>query len=239
MPRLFAIGDIHGDKDGLFAVMGAMEDDGMDLGRDTLVFIGDYVDGFEHSASVVEYIRFLQRLWGDHVIALKGNHEDMFSTAMERPGYDPEFQNWWTQGGKATYASYDVPKLSEGVYGGSAYLRKTPELESHLEWVGSLPTMYETDQFYFVHAGFWPDRPVEETRDFDRMWLRQEFLYSDYDWGKVVVHGHTPVRLPEVKPNRININTRSRSWGFVTGVELLSDQAPIFYRPPAFVETTA
>ena len=39
------------------------------------------------------------------------------------------------------------------------------------------------------------------------LWIRDEFLYGKDDFGKIVVHGHTPVEKPEILPNRINIDT--------------------------------
>ena len=39
------------------------------------------------------------------------------------------------------------------------------------------------------------------------MWIRQEFLNSQADFTRIIVHGHTPVEKPDVRPNRINIDT--------------------------------
>jgi serine/threonine protein phosphatase 1 len=88
--------------------------------------------------------------------------------------------------------------------------------------------MYETDRYIFVHGGLVPGRAASETDSRNRMWIREPFLSSDYDWGKVVVHGHTPILEPIVRPNRIGIDTILRG-GYLTAVELGGD-SPRFIR---------
>jgi len=41
----------------------------------------------------------------------------------------------------------------------------------------------------------------------DLLWIREPFLSSRANYGKMVVHGHTPVLEPEMRENRINIDT--------------------------------
>ena len=55
--------------------------------------------------------------------------------------------------------------------------------------------------------------PLARQSDDDLLWIRDEFLSSKMDFGKIVVHGHTPVEAPEVLSNRINIDTGA----FATG----------------------
>ena len=57
------------------------------------------------------------------------------------------------------------------------------------------------------HAGLRPGLPLEQQREEDLLWIREEFLASDYDWGKTVVFGHTPRTRPLLAPNRIGIAT--------------------------------
>ena len=52
------------------------------------------------------------------------------------------------------------------------------------------------------------------------MWIRDEFLYSDEDYGYVVVHGHTPSEYPEFHRNRINIDTGAFYTGCLTALVL-------------------
>ena len=44
----------------------------------------------------------------------------------------------------------------------------------------------------------------------------ERVLDSDEDFGKFIVHGHTPVREPDIRPNRINIDTGAYATGNLT-----------------------
>jgi serine/threonine protein phosphatase 1 len=52
-----------------------------------------------------------------------------------------------------------------------------------------------------------PGIPLEAQDADDLVWIRGPFLSSDADFGKVVVHGHTPTEAPDVRANRINVDT--------------------------------
>jgi serine/threonine protein phosphatase 1 len=84
--RTFAIGDIHGDLEGLervFRCFPKLE------ATDTVVFVGDYLDRGPQSAQVVEFVRKLQREGPPRVVALRGNHEDAWLRVISQ-GW-PEF----------------------------------------------------------------------------------------------------------------------------------------------------
>lgn len=50
----------------------------------------------------------------------------------------------------------------------------------------------------------------------DLFWIRDEFLNSKQDFGKMIIHGHSPHEWPEVKPNRVNIDTGAFATGRLT-----------------------
>ena len=58
----------------------------------------------------------------------------------------------------------------------------------------------------------------------DLLWIRKEFLASSADFGKVVVHGHTPAQEPEIRPNRINLDTGAYVSGRLTCIVLEEDR---------------
>ena len=70
-----------------------------------------------------------------------------------------------------------------------------------------MPLQFEVGDYYFVHAGIRPGRMLSEQEEQDMLWIRKEFLDSKIDFGKIIVHGHTPVSQPVVLHNRINIDT--------------------------------
>ena len=72
-----------------------------------------------------------------------------------------------------------------------------------------------------------PRLPLTEQVEEDLLWIRDDFLTADEYFGKLVVHGHTPVAEPDIRPNRINIDTGAFATGRLTcltieGCEVLS-----------------
>jgi serine/threonine protein phosphatase 1 len=70
-----------------------------------------------------------------------------------------------------------------------------------------LPLTYLEGDYLFVHAGIRPGVPLERQERDDLLWIRDEFLHSRVDHGKIIVHGHTISEAPDQQPNRIGIDT--------------------------------
>ncbi|HXT35669.1 MAG TPA: metallophosphoesterase family protein [Chloroflexota bacterium] len=193
-PRLLVFGDIHGAISPLRRLLARVRPQS----DDTLLFLGDYIDRGENSRAVLDH---LMRLEQEHAcIFLKGNHEDMFLRAYESMSVldgseamiTEEMLLWISNGGITTLRDFEGGWPSE----------------PYIHWLSRLRLFYETDTHYFVHAGLRPGAPPEATTDADRMWIREPFLGSDYDWGKTVVFGHTvQIGRPLVHPNKIGIDT--------------------------------
>lgn len=204
--RIIAIGDIHGCRDKLIRLLELVAP-----GRtDTLVFVGDYIDRGPDSRGVVETILSLKEEI-PRVICLRGNHEEMF-LALYKEGKGG--LSFLYNGGGATLSSYGLTMASalEG--------RGLPE--EHLLFFSSLPLYYETGDYLFVHAGLRPGLTLAEQSPEDLLWIREEFMYSDWDFGRIVVFGHTPCREPFLKGGRFGIDTGAVYGGFLTGLELPS-----------------
>ena len=97
-----------------------------------------------------------------------------------------------------------------------------PPPADHLEFFRQLPVWYETAGFLFAHAGLRPGLPPTEQRPEDLLWIRGEFLDSDYDWGKPVVFGHTPWPVPLLTPTRIGLDTGCVYGGKLTCCDLFT-----------------
>lgn len=210
--RLFAIGDIHGcalELETLLEKLRIRSDD-------IVVFLGDYIDRGPNSRRVIDLILDLSKRC--EVVALKGNHEAMFTEFLEHPESSGAAL-FVLNGGSSTLASYGSV---DGCPAGSFEIPDT-----HLEFYKSLRLYFETDSHFFVHAGV-PIRPlgaINPASDEDALlWSRQPFLSTDYRWEKVIVHGHTPVFSGEVRPNRVNLDTGCVYDGFLTALELPSGQ---------------
>lgn len=215
--RIFAIGDIHGCALELSSLLKQIAPQS----NDTVVFLGDYIDRGPDSKGVVELILELKKKC--HVVCLMGNHESMFLDFLESPE-SVGSGLFVLNGGATTIASYAGP---EGSF-------ELPE--EHLKFFYSLETSYETDSYFFVHAGV-PLKPLKEidlaVDETLMLWGRQPFLSTPYQWEKKVIHGHTPVSAPENLSNRINVDTGCVYDGYLTAVELPSVR---FYQVPKGVK---
>lgn len=187
--KIYAVGDIHGMLSKLERLLDRIP---FREGKDRLVFVGDYVDRGPDSRGVIH--RVLQLMaQGLDVVCLRGNHELM----MENYLRDKDVEFFLINGGASTIHSYSV-----GNDGGECVIP-----ESHKNFLRGLKKFYETDDYLFVHAGFRPGVLLDQQSDEDVYWIRNEFINSDYDFGKKVIFGHTPFLKPFVDRRKIGIDT--------------------------------
>lgn len=90
----------------------------------------------------------------------------------------------------------------------------------HVQFLSELKLSFDAGACFLCHAGIRPGVPFDRQREEDLLWIREDFLDSQMDFGKVVVHGHTPVDQPENLPNRIDIDTGAFLTGRLTCVAL-------------------
>lgn len=200
MARLLAIGDLHGCHDSLVALLEKVQP----TKDDKLLFLGDFID---RGAKVVETIDLLIELKSTYdCVFLKGNHDHMMLSGLARGGQD--YQIYCINGGEQTLKQYR--ELSNW-YGPTEGLSLLPS--DHRKFFDECVWTYETDDFFFVHAGVRPKISLDKQQIHDMIWIRDDFLYVDYDWGKTIVHGHstmTPDNADEYSKrysNKINLDT--------------------------------
>jgi serine/threonine protein phosphatase 1 len=122
-------------------------------------------------------------------------------------------------GGMETLASYGVaPELfnNRKQVAGTQLAFHNALSPEHLRFFRSLRDSFSCGDYFFVHAGAKPQVELSRQRKNDLLWIRGEFLSSQYDFGKIIVHGHTPTLNIEVRPNRINIDTGAFATGRLT-----------------------
>jgi serine/threonine protein phosphatase 1 len=214
--RIYALGDIHGRADLLkqmFAVIDA------DIARNPAprpieVFLGDYIDRGPDSDYALDLL--IERSRSRETVFLKGNHEAYFLEVLRDPA---KLEDWRRFGGLQTLMAYGIqpslnPSAAEQTELIGALLEAVPG--DHLRFLRSLKPSFECGDFYFVHAGVRPGIPLNEQQEQDLLWIRDEFLNSNENFGKFIVHGHTPVREPDMRTNRINIDTGAYATGNLT-----------------------
>ena len=178
MTNTYAIGDSHGCRDQLARLIELCEKDAGGQ-RSVFVLLGDYIDRGPDSRGVIDFLINLQKWSPDEVICLRGNHEDLFLAALD--GEDAEM-NWLANGGDATLRSYRASRALD-----------LPT--SHIDWIHSLPLFHDDGKRFFVHAGVHPERPLKQQRTRDLLWIREPFLSSDKDFGRLMsMHAHSKRR---------------------------------------------
>ena len=224
-PILYAIGDVHG-RDDLLEAMHERIDSHRRMNfadrEAVLIHVGDYVDRGPDSIEVID--RLMRGVSGFGVVCLKGNHEDMMLACLDSDQRGP-WLSWMGNGGGATLASLGVATRF-GTYEPDT-LREALGKE-RIAWLKALPLYHVAAPYLFVHAGILPGLPIEKQQEKDLLWIRSRFLDSEIDHGYRVVHGHTPSDAPEVRFNRIGIDTGAPITGTLTGVVLDGDQEPQF-----------
>lgn len=220
--RVYAIGDIHGCDDLLGRLLEAIDADRHTSRAADIryVFLGDYVDRGTQSREVVErLIGFKAR--EPATIFLKGNHD---ATLLEFLGEPDVLQTWRGFGGLETLQSYGVnafEMMRDGAGAEAVRDRFADALPpAHLRFLRGLATSATIGDYLFVHAGIRPNLPIGEQSEQDLLWIRDEFLRSRADHGKIVVHGHTPSERPEIMSNRIGIDTGAYMTGRLTCLAL-------------------
>jgi serine/threonine protein phosphatase 1 len=216
---LYAIGDVHGCKAELVALLDAIDKDIESHGQDTkIIFVGDYIDRGPDSKGVVDLIISRMENDNEHIehIPLMGNHEDMLLN---------DKTNWLYNGGVQTVESY----------GFEPYIDDFVLPKEHVRFYNSLRYFYQYDHYLFVHAGIFPYLKVEDANPFSLMWERKMNGYDgDYAYGYHVTHGHTPSKNIGITKNTINIDTACVFGGCLTAVKYDTSNTSV---KPEFIQT--
>jgi serine/threonine protein phosphatase 1 len=216
--RVYATGDVHGHADLLEAALGRIDDE---IARDApadwrIVMLGDYCDRGPHSSDVLSILN--ARSADPRFVCLRGNHDEWLELFLSDPySCGEDFLRW---GGRETLASYGVdPDAGEDPARLSRALARNFPAE-HRRFLASLKLSHAEGDYFFAHAGVRPGVPLADQQARDLMWIRGEFHRHDGSFGAVVIHGHTPVDMPEIRPNRINIDTGAYQSGRLTTLVL-------------------
>jgi len=175
--RILVIGDIHGNYKGLIQ---ALERSNFDYKNDTLISLGDVVDGHSQSFEVIEELLKIKNL-----IPIKGNHDEWFNDWL----CSGRHGSGWSQGAKATALSYleKYPGENTIIYG---HIPNT-----HVEFFkNQLPYYIDDENNLFVHGGFNRHEKLEDQEEF--------IFYWDRDlWSQALSYGTmTNLDLPEYTP---------------------------------------
>ncbi|ADF50670.1 metallophosphoesterase domain-containing protein [Zunongwangia profunda SM-A87] len=221
MGRTLSIGDIHG---GLKALKQLLHDKVKVTTEDTIIFLGDYVDGWSDSANVVSYLIELAKDFD--CIFIRGNHDDLTHQYLKSGAIT---DRWVIHGGQSSIDGY--AKLS------------SKEIQQHLLFFSAMQNYYIDDQNrLFVHAGFTNlHGPENEYYDTGFYWDRtlwemaisldpniektSEFYPKRLQIFDEIFIGHTPVTrigesLPVNKASIWNIDTGAAFKGSISALDI-------------------
>ncbi|MDZ7680457.1 MAG: metallophosphoesterase family protein [Fodinibius sp.] len=153
--QFIAIGDIHGCLKSMEALLDKMKP----YYDRTFVFVGDYIDRGPSSKQVVDYLLDFQQ--DIDCVFLRGNHEQMLLDAFRRNNVNL----WLMNGGRSTLESYGM----------TAAVDRLPR--GHEQFYQNTRLYYDTDEYFFVHAGISPDKTIAQSLEDKNE--QQEFL-----WGR-------------------------------------------------------
>lgn len=188
--KYIAIGDIHGCFHSMKALLEKLEP----YYDRKFVFVGDYIDRGPGSKQVVDYLLdFKEKI---DCVFLRGNHEQMLLDAF----HHNKKEMWLMNGGRTTIESY-------GPEGGEITLP-----DSHKEFYENTRLYYDTENYFFVHAGLSPAKTIAESIEDEHevkefLWERSHLNALETPWEKTVVFGHTPSSKPIRKEKMIGIDT--------------------------------
>jgi serine/threonine protein phosphatase 1 len=217
--RIYAVGDIHGRADLLMETMARIDEDlaRRPVAQAVEVYLGDYIDRGPDSKAVIDLLAV--RLVKNHAVCLRGNHEALLEDFLRDPA---NLGPWLQLGGIQTLASYGVDRRPRTI---------ETEIDLQQRFWDAFPREHELflqclryhfccGDFLFVHAGIRPDIPIGKQDPQDLIWIRHEFLDSVQHHGSFIVHGHTPVPHPDIRHNRINIDTGAWRSGTLTCIAI-------------------
>lgn len=204
----FAIGDIHGRADLLGTLLHAIDERARDQQIEySVVFLGDVIDRGPASRDAMKLVaETLAKSSSSRLIL--GNHDWFPIRILDELVGDHQhmaLEHWiWRLGGDATLASYGFDPEAFSVDDLRRYFPS-----DHLDMLRAATSFVDLPHHILVHAGIAPGIPIAEQTRQDLMWIREPFLSYEGNFGKNVVHGHTPTtsQMCEVKSNRIAIDT--------------------------------
>lgn len=201
----YAIGDVHGCLDQMFAALGRVDDDieANEIDDPTLVFLGDYVDRGKASAEVLDF--------------------------LDKPlKVGPR---WLRYGGVETLESYGIAGIDKDASDEQLY-EACEELwdafpEGLEPWLRKLPLRWSTGNLHCVHAALDPAQTVLQQSQDVMLWGCDSFMKTARTDGNWVIHGHTVVEKPVWEHSRVSLDTGCYFTGELTAAAFTNNACRI------------
>ena len=181
--RKFVMSDMHGQY---HAARDLLKFAKVNLNRDQLVFIGDYINRGPDSEKCLDAVR---RCVEKGAVALLGNHEYAWLAYKQGQLTKEEFEE--------------------------SYKGDTSISDKHINWLESIPIIHEDDEYVYVHAAVYPGANVEHMLFTPRREFKgiDKKVLLNMTNGRKIVHGHSPRWRVEDDGARINIDLGASVYG--------------------------
>ena len=224
-PKIFAVGDVHGCRENLAALLARLP---LDRERDTVVFLGDYINRGPDTRGVLDLLLRVRETHA-HAVFLRGNHEQALLEYVATCDVET-LRVLRMMGVEATLASYGA---SARELPGLAFM--PPE---HQEFLYDLELSHTEGRYRFLHAD--ADEEVlaverslaggeelphldgeQHAASVDRMLSSRRLMREEAATGGYVeIFGHAPFETPLVLPDRICVDTGAVYGNLLTALEL-------------------
>lgn len=160
--RTLVLGDIHAAHK---ALLQCLDRSGFNNEEDTLISLGDIVDGWSQSYECVEELLKIKNL-----VAIRGNHDQWFNDFIKTGKHGSQ----WTQGAAQTAKSYlRAAGWDEGFVN---VLTPSYIPLNHREFFANQENYHivrhGTDDILFVHGGYDRHREIRDTPENEYYWDR-------------------------------------------------------------------
>ena len=220
--RLYAIGDIHGRLDLLREMHARIAADlaARPCAKHRVIHLGDYIDRGPDSAGVVDHL--IAAMQTGNMACLAGNHDLYVPAFLKDPGSAGE--HWMRYGGSTSLLSWGVDPDSPALMTRPWRVLRDAFAEAlpagHHAFFNNLSFMEQHGDYVFVHAGIRPRYALNKQRIADLTMIREPFLGHEGDFGAIIVHGHTVVPEPQLRHNRIALDTKAYATGILSCIVL-------------------
>lgn len=159
----YVIGEVHGNAASLEHIFNRILPlRKFKVSQDRIVMLGDYIDGQQDGHKVIDMLMNVKSEYGDRMIALRGNHEELLIRAYN--GTEVDFNSWTDKGGRATIAGYlERMRSSANPYAIPHNRIRDIIPKEHIEFLQSLPVVHIDIPFCFFHGGFNPQKPIYDS----------------------------------------------------------------------------
>lgn len=196
----FVLGDIHGAHRALVQVL---ERSNFDRENDTLIFLGDVVDGWSESRQCIDELLSIPNL-----IAILGNHDEWLLQWLDGAPADPL---WTSQGGWATLESYNIYREISGWSNVSMTAHARPKIPAaHHEYLRNAKLWHQEADRIFVHGGW-------DWHSHKHPMASGNYVTWDRDlWGAAIDRGRNGRKRPLTQFSEVYIghtSTTRHTWG--------------------------